>query len=143
MIGMIKTVMHIFLFGNTDYIEVVFFVGFGALAISKNKKILLYICTHIAGKRRKKKKEIEKPDMIRTSLIKKWFFKKFMMKNKFLKKEEANESKKHEAKNKVPKKVTKQSKLDKKKKLDKQTKHMIKMLKSEEFEIRNAKQANY
>ena len=83
MIGMIKTVMHIFLFGNTDYIEVVFFVGFGALAISKNKKILLYICTHIAGKRRKKKK------------------------------------------------------------LDKQIKHMMKISKSEEFEIRNGKKGGY
>ena len=143
MIGMIKTVMHIFLFGNTDYIEVVFFVGFGALAISKNKKILLYICTHIAGKRRKKKKEIEKPDMIRTSLIKKWFFKRFVIKNKFVKKEEKHESKAHEVSSKAPKKDIKQSKIDKKKKLDKQIKHMMKISKSEEFEIRNSKKGGY
>ena len=143
MIGMIKTVMHIFLFGNTDYIEVVFFVGFGALAISKNKKILLYICTHIAGKRRKKKKEIEKPDMIRTSLIKKWFFKKFLIKDKFVKKEDKHESKAYEVSSKAPKKDIKQSKLDKKNKLDKQIKHMMKMSKSEEFEIRNERKVCY
>lgn len=143
MIGMIKTVMHIFLFGNTDYIEVVFFVGFGALAISKNKKILLYICTHIAGKRRKKKKEIEKPDMIRTTLIKKWFFKKFVIKNKLVKKEEKHESKAYEVSSKAPKKDIKQSKIDKKKKLDKQIKHMMKISKSEEFEIRNSKKGGY
>ena len=143
MIGMIKTVMHIFLFGNTDYIEVVFFVGFGALAISKNKKILLYICTHIAGKQRKKKKEIEKPDIIRTSLIKKWFFKRFVIKNKFVKKEEKHESGTHETNSKTNKKDIKQSKLDKKNKLDKQIKHMMKMSKSEEFEIRNSKKGSY
>ena len=143
MIGMIKTVMHIFLFGNTDYIEVVFFVGFGALAISKNKKILLYICTHIAGKRRKKKKEIEKPDMIRTSLIKKWFFKKFLIKDKFVKKEEKHEIGTHEMGSKAPKKDFKQSKIDKKKKMDKQIKHMMKMSKSEEFEIRNERKVGY
>lgn len=143
MIGMIKTVMHIFLFGNTDYIEVVFFVGFGALAISKNKKILLYICTHIAGKRRKKKKEIEKPDMIRTSLIKKWFFKKFAIKNKLVKKEDKHECKTHEVSGKAPKKDVKQSKLDKKKKMDKQIKHMMKMSKSEEFEMRNERKGSY
>lgn len=143
MIGMIKTVMHIFLFGNTDYIEVLFFVGFGALAISKNKKILLYICTHIAGKRRKKKKELEKPDMIRTSLIKKWFFKRFVIKNKFVKKEEKHEIGTHELNGKAPRKDVKQSKLDKKKKLDKQIKHMMRMSKSEEFEIRNGRKGSY
>ena len=143
MIGMIKTVMHIFLFGNTDYIEVVFFVGFGALAISKNKKILLYICTHIAGKRRNKKKEIEKPDMIRTSLIKKWFFKKFVIKDKLLKKEEKHDDKIYAVNGKSLKKDVKQSKIDKKKKMDKQMKHMMKISKSEEFEIRNVRKGNY
>ncbi len=142
MIGMIKTVMHIFLFGNTDYIEVVFFVGFGALAISKNKKVLLYICTRIAKKKKNKKKDAEKPDIIRTSLIKKWFFKKIAIKNKLTKKEEKHESKPHEVGGKVPKKDVKQSKLDKKKKMDKQIKHMMKMSKNEEFEMRNGRRVN-
>ena len=122
-------------------------VGFGALAISKNKKILLYICTHIAGKRRKKKKEIEKPDMIRTSLIKKWFFKKFGKKNilakhieKCISKYDENE---HKDNTKEMKKNLKQSKIDKKKKLDKQFKHMIKMSKNEEFEMRNGRKGSY
>lgn len=142
MIGMIKTVMHIFLFGNTDYIEVVFFVGFGALAISKNKKVLLYICTRIAKKKKNKKKDAEKPDIIRTSLIKKWFFKKIAIKDKLTKKEEKHESKTHEVSGKVPKKDLKQSKIDKKKKMDKQIKHMMKISKSEEFEMRNGRRVN-
>ena len=143
MIGMIKTVMHIFLFGNTDYIEVVFFVGFGTLAISKNKKILLYICTRIAGKRRKKKKEMEKPDMIRTTLIKKWFFKRFVIKDKFVKKGAKHDDQMHDESDNSNRKNIKQSKIDKKKKLDKQIKHMMKMSKSEEFEIRNCKKGSY
>ena len=143
MIGMIKTVMHIFLFGNTDYIEVVFFVGFGILAISKNKKILLYICTHIAGKRRKRKKEYDKPEIIRTSLIKKWFFERFVIKDKFVKKTEKHDSQVHDGSSKAPKKDVKQNKFDKKKKMDKQIKHMMKMSKSEEFEIRNERKVGY
>ena len=147
MIGMIKTVMHIFLFGNTDYIEVVFFVGFGALAISKNKKILLYICTRITSKKKKKKRDTEKPETIKTSLIKKWFFKKFGKKNilakhieKCISKYDENE---HKDNTKEMKKNLKQSKIDKKKKLDKQFKHMIKMSKNEEFEMRNGRKGSY
>lgn len=44
MVGMIKTVVHIVFFDNTDYIEAFFFIFFGSLAIYKNRKVLLYIC---------------------------------------------------------------------------------------------------
>ncbi len=44
MVGMIKTVVHIAFFNSTDYVEAIFFIFFGVLAIYRNKRILLYIC---------------------------------------------------------------------------------------------------
>ena len=50
MAGIVKTVVHVVFFDNTDYIEALFFISFGVLAIYKNRKILIYICEKSAKK---------------------------------------------------------------------------------------------
>jgi len=44
LVGIIKTTVHIVFLDNKDYIEAVFFIFFGSLAIYKNRKVLKYIC---------------------------------------------------------------------------------------------------
>ena len=44
MVGMIKTIVHIVVFDNTDYFEAAFFMLFGMLAICKNRRMLKHIC---------------------------------------------------------------------------------------------------
>ena len=44
MVGMIKTLIHITFFDSNDYVEAVFFIFFGVLAIYRNKRALMYIC---------------------------------------------------------------------------------------------------
>ena len=63
--GIFKTAIHIFMFNNNDYVEAVFFIFFGCLAISRNKKTLIYICEKAVPedfKFYKKKKKEEKKE---------------------------------------------------------------------------------
>ncbi len=63
-VGIVKTLLHIFLFDNNDYVQALFFIFFGCLAISKNKRTIIYICEKAVPEDfwfyRKKKKEDEK-----------------------------------------------------------------------------------
>lgn len=43
-VGMIKTIVHILFFKNKDYIEALFFIFFGCLAIYRNRKAIRCIC---------------------------------------------------------------------------------------------------
>ncbi len=53
--GIMKSIVHISIFSNKDYIEALYFIIFGILAIYCNKKTLLYICTRITRKNKVKK----------------------------------------------------------------------------------------
>lgn len=44
LVGMVKTFVHIVFFDNNDYIEAVYFIFFGSLAIYKNRRMLRYLC---------------------------------------------------------------------------------------------------
>ena len=44
LVGIIKTVVHVVFFDNNDFVEAIYFIFFGVLAIYKNRRILIYIC---------------------------------------------------------------------------------------------------
>lgn len=53
--GIMKSIIHISMFSNKDYVEALYFIVFGLCAIYRNKKTLLYICTRITRKKKVKK----------------------------------------------------------------------------------------
>ena len=44
LVGIIKTFVHLLFFSKNNYFDVLFFIMFGIIAISRNKNTLLYIC---------------------------------------------------------------------------------------------------
>lgn len=67
-VGILKTLINISFLGNKDYIEMLFVVAFGMLAIYRNKRTLIYICAKANPKKNiesifRKKTEKKKIDI--------------------------------------------------------------------------------
>ena len=53
-VSMIKTIVHICIFSNHDYVEAIYFIGFGTLAIYRNRLTFCYLCSKLTKHNRKK-----------------------------------------------------------------------------------------
>ena len=53
-VSIIKTIVHICVFSNHDYFEAVYFIGFGILAIYRNRLTFCYLCSKLTKHNRRK-----------------------------------------------------------------------------------------
>ena len=62
--GIVKTLIHFSFFENNDYLENLFFLFFAILAISKNKRALIYVISKTSFQEKRKNNKIEKLQII-------------------------------------------------------------------------------